>query len=123
MVIMKMAHKSCPQCMHMKVVSHHEFPRGANHRYCKNIAGGLVGSSKLNEIVDWTQNKVPKQRDKILILSLYRVGVFLVMTMESIALVSMVMLTVVHLLESWNIPSQTVRFSLQVVALHSTLWR
>lgn len=68
---MKMACESCPRCMHAKIVSQYELPGEADRRYCKHIAGGFVGSSKLNEIVDWSQNEVPKE-DKILILSFYK---------------------------------------------------
>jgi SNF2 family DNA or RNA helicase len=74
---LKAARASCPRCTHAKNTTHYEIPGEEKRVYCPHIDGGFVGSSKINTVVDWYTNEVPKG-DKVLILSFFKSGLDLI---------------------------------------------
>jgi len=61
---LKAESESCPRCKHAQNTMNFVLPNEGSKRYCKNIDGGFIGSSKINAVVDWYQNEVPED-DKV----------------------------------------------------------
>lgn len=83
-VVQHLAHKECievmrtkgilcPRCEHNDAMCNLPLP-GGGIRYCQQIDGGFIGSTKINKVVDWYQDSVATRGDKALIVSFFKAG-------------------------------------------------